>query len=93
MIPFRDVFGLSGWESDTDEAIRQVEVEIHQETTRHIVNVPKLLNWLSKIRFVQDSKRGKRSCGNCLEHDNDQASCISTRFSGNRVNRDLTRNL
>jgi hypothetical protein len=37
-----------GWESDTGETIRQVEVEIHQEPTRHIVNVPKLLNWVKQ---------------------------------------------
>jgi hypothetical protein len=37
-----------GWESDTDETIRQVEVEIHQEPTRHIVDVPKLLNWVKQ---------------------------------------------
>jgi hypothetical protein len=37
-----------GWESD-GETIRQVEVEIHQEPTTHIVNVPKLLNCLAVI--------------------------------------------
>jgi hypothetical protein len=37
-----------GWESDTDETIKQVEVEIHQEPTRHIVNVPELLNWVKQ---------------------------------------------
>ena len=37
-----------GWESDTNETISQVEVEIHQEPTRHIVNVPKLLNWVKQ---------------------------------------------
>ncbi len=37
-----------GWESDTGETIRQVEVEIYQEPTRHIVNVPKLLNWVKQ---------------------------------------------
>jgi len=31
-----------GWESDTDETIRKVEVEIFQEPTRHIGDVPKL---------------------------------------------------
>ena len=38
----------AGWESDTDETIKQVEVEIYQEPTRHIVNVPKLLNWVKQ---------------------------------------------
>jgi hypothetical protein len=37
-----------GWESDTDETIRQVEVEIYQEPTRHVVNVPRLLNWVKQ---------------------------------------------
>jgi hypothetical protein len=37
-----------GWESDSGETIRQVEVEIHQEPTRHIVNVPRLLNWVKQ---------------------------------------------
>jgi hypothetical protein len=35
-----------GWESDGDETIKQVEVEIHQEPTIHIVDVPKLLKWV-----------------------------------------------
>ena len=41
-----------GWESDAGETIRQVEVEIYQEPTKHIVNVPKLLDWVK-----QDSMR------------------------------------
>jgi hypothetical protein len=36
------------WESDTDETIKQVEVEIHYEPTRHIVNVPNLLKWIKQ---------------------------------------------
>src|SRR5436309_11058090 len=35
-----------GWESNTDETIKHVEVEIHQEPTKHIVDVPKLLKWV-----------------------------------------------
>jgi hypothetical protein len=35
-----------GWESDTGETIKHVEVEIHQEPTKHVVDVPKLLKWL-----------------------------------------------
>ena len=35
-----------GWESDQDETIKQVEVEIYQEPTRHIVDVPRLLKWV-----------------------------------------------
>jgi hypothetical protein len=37
-----------GWESDTNETIKRVEVEIHQEPTRHIVDVPKLLKWVQE---------------------------------------------
>jgi hypothetical protein len=37
-----------GWESDANEMIRQVEVEIYQEPTRHVVDVPKLLKWVQQ---------------------------------------------
>jgi hypothetical protein len=37
-----------GWESNGDETIKRVEVEIHQEPTRHIVDVPKLLKWVQE---------------------------------------------
>jgi hypothetical protein len=37
-----------GWESNADETIQRVEVEIHQEPTRHIVDVPKLLKWVQE---------------------------------------------
>ena len=37
-----------GWESNTDETIKRVEVEIHQEPTRHIVDVPRLLKWVQE---------------------------------------------
>jgi hypothetical protein len=36
------------WESNADETIQQVEVEIHQEPTRHIVDVSKLLKWVKQ---------------------------------------------
>jgi hypothetical protein len=39
--------GDVGWESD-GETIRQVEVEIHQEPTKHVVDVPKLLKWVEQ---------------------------------------------
>lgn len=50
-----------GWESDTNETIRQVEVEIYQEPTRHIVNVPKLLNWVKQdtIRPGEQTRKEK----------------------------------
>jgi hypothetical protein len=37
-----------GWESDVNETIQHIEVEIFQEPTRHIVNVPNLLNWIKQ---------------------------------------------
>ena len=37
-----------GWESNGGETIQQVEVEIHQEPTKHIVDVPKLLKWVEQ---------------------------------------------
>jgi len=37
-----------GWESMRDETINMVEVEIHQEPTKHHVNVPKLLEWATQ---------------------------------------------
>jgi hypothetical protein len=37
-----------GWESDSGETIKQVEVEIYQEPTRHVVDVPKLLKWINQ---------------------------------------------
>jgi len=40
--------GSVGWESDSNETIKRVEVEIHQEPTRHIVDVPKLLKWVEQ---------------------------------------------
>lgn len=35
-----------GWESDKDETIKNVEVEVHHEPTRHTVDVPRLLKWV-----------------------------------------------
>ena len=37
-----------GWESTSNETVKRVEVEIHQEPTRHIVDVPKLLKWVKE---------------------------------------------
>jgi hypothetical protein len=37
-----------GWETDTGETVKQVEVEIHQEPTKHMVDVPKLLAWINQ---------------------------------------------
>jgi hypothetical protein len=35
-----------GWEYDRDETIKHVEVEVHQEPTKHVVDVPRLLKWV-----------------------------------------------
>jgi len=37
-----------GWESNGNETIQRLEVEIHQEPTRHIVDVPTLLKWVKE---------------------------------------------
>ena len=34
-----------GWENN-GETVREVEVEVHQEPTLHVVNVPNLLKWI-----------------------------------------------
>ena len=53
--------GDVGWESDTNETIKQVEVEIHQEPTRHIVDVPKLLKWVGEQSTypAQETRKAK----------------------------------
>src|SRR6266853_360161 len=38
----------AGWESNTEETIKRVEVEIRQGPTRHIVDVPRLLKWVQE---------------------------------------------
>jgi hypothetical protein len=50
-----------GWQSNTDETIKQVEVEIFQEPTRHTVNVPRLLNWVNQdtARPGQQTQKAK----------------------------------
>jgi len=53
--------GDVGWESDTNETIKHVEVEIHQEPTRHIVDVPRLLKWVEQISMYpgQETRKEK----------------------------------
>ena len=53
--------GSVGWESDTNETIKQVEVEIHQEPTKHIVDVPKLLKWVEEQSAypAQETRKAK----------------------------------
>jgi len=50
-----------GWESDDNETIAQVEVEIHQEPTRHVVDVRKLLKWVKDetARPRQETRKEK----------------------------------
>ena len=49
------------WESDTNETIKRVEVEIHQEPTRHIVDVPELLKWVQEDSMypAQQTRKAK----------------------------------
>src|SRR6266853_1117626 len=53
--------GDVGCESNGNETIQRVEVEIHQEPTKHIVNVPKLLKWLegTDISPAQKTRKEK----------------------------------
>jgi hypothetical protein len=37
-----------GWETDSDDTIKRVEVEIFQEPTKHTVDVPHLLKWIKQ---------------------------------------------
>src|SRR5437660_12804727 len=50
-----------GWESNGNETIQRVEVEIHQEPTRHIVDVPKLLKWIEETSMypAQETRKAK----------------------------------
>ena len=52
-----------GWESNADETIQRVEVEIHQEPTRHVVDVPRLLKWVQDRAMstspAQDTRKEK----------------------------------
>jgi hypothetical protein len=50
-----------GWESNGNETIQRVEVEIHQEPTRHIVDVPKLLKWIEEQSTypAQETRKAK----------------------------------
>jgi len=62
--------GEVGWESDTNETIKQVEVEIHQEPTKHIVDVPKAIEvGLNRIPCIQDRKLAKKNCGSYSAND------------------------
>ena len=47
--------------SDTNETIKRVEVEIHQEPTKHIVDVPKLLKWVEEKSMdpAQETRKAK----------------------------------
>ena len=50
-----------GWESNTNETIKQVEVEIHKGPTKHIVDVPKLLKWVKEDSMypAQQTRKAK----------------------------------
>jgi hypothetical protein len=58
-----------GWESDRDETIKQVEVEIHHEPTRHVVDIPQALEvgWGPPLCLCPRRKiTGKRNYESCL---------------------------
>ncbi len=50
-----------GRESNADETIQHVEVEIHQEPTKHVVDVPKLLKWVGEKSMypAQETRKAK----------------------------------
>ena len=50
-----------GWESTANETVKRVEVEIHQEPTRHTVDVPKLLKWVGEKSMypAQETRKAK----------------------------------
>lgn len=50
-----------GWESTANETVKRVEAEIHQEPTRHIVDVPKLLKWVEEKSTypAQETRKAK----------------------------------
>jgi hypothetical protein len=50
-----------GWESNGDETIKRVEIEIHEEPARHIVDVPKLLKWVEEKSSypAQETRKAK----------------------------------
>ena len=49
-----------GWESNGNETIQCVEVEIHQEPTRHVVDVPKLLKWIKEDRWSSPAQQTRK---------------------------------
>jgi hypothetical protein len=59
--------GDVGWESDTDETIKKVEVEIHQEPTKHVVDVPKLLKWVGQNSIYPGQETRKEKLRKLLQ--------------------------
>src|SRR5882762_158216 len=55
-----------GWESNSEETIKRVEVEIHQEPTRHIVDVPRLLKWVQEEAGYPAQQTRKEKLRNLL---------------------------
>jgi hypothetical protein len=49
-----------GWESNGNATIQRVEVEIHQEPTRHIVDVPKLLKWIKEDTWSSPAQQTRK---------------------------------
>jgi hypothetical protein len=61
-----------GWESNGNETIKRVEVEIHQEPTRHIVDVPKLLKWVQEDSMYPAQQTRKEKLRKLLNTQWDQ---------------------
>jgi hypothetical protein len=64
--------GNVGWESDSNETIKQVEVEIYQEPTRHIVDVPKLLKWVEQNSMYPGQETRKEKLRELLDTRSDK---------------------
>lgn len=66
-----------GWESTANETIKRVEVEIHQEPTRHIVDVPKLLKWVEEKSMCPTQETRKAKLRKLLNTQQDRGSELS----------------
>ena len=68
--------GSVGWESDTNETIKQVEVEIHQEPTKHVVDVPKLLKWVEQNSLYPGQETRKEKLRELLGTRSDKRNSL-----------------
>src|SRR5258708_32459679 len=61
-----------GWECNSEETIKRVEGEIHQEPTRHIVDVPRLLKWVQEDAGYPAQQTRKEKVRKLLSTPQDQ---------------------